>query len=264
MNWVNQLRTRTVRIHRDRSTQLFRYVRLSLLMAGAMLPFLVTPAFAQDGAGGGFAPFAAIQTWLSNALDWVDSLGPLGPIAFIAIYIISTVALIPGSLLTLGSGAIFGIVQGSIYVFIGAMIGLTMAFLVGRYVARDWVAKKIEGNKSFSAIDDAIAKEGYKLMFLIRLSPGFPFGLLNYIMALTKISLKDYIIGATGILPGTIMYVYFGSLLGLAAIQQGEQPEIPWMVQVVLGIVIVTLTLYVTKVAREALKSKLGTEEMPS
>ncbi|MGK7910912.1 MAG: TVP38/TMEM64 family protein [Synechococcus sp.] len=253
-----------MRTHRDRSTHLFRYIRLSLLMTGAMLPFLITPAFAQDGSSGGFAPFAAIQSWLSSALDWVDSLGPWGPIAFIAIYIIATVAFIPGSVLTLGAGAIFGIVQGSIYVFVGAMIGLTAAFLIGRYVARDWVAKKIEGNDKFSAIDNAIAEEGYKLMFLIRLSPGFPFNLLNYIMALTKISLKDYIIGATGILPGTIMYVYFGSLLGLAAIQQGERPTLPLPVQIVLGIVIVTLTLYVTKIARQALNSKLGTEEMTS
>ena len=252
-----------MRFLHDRTISLVRYVRLCLLLTGAILPFFVAPAFAQD-SGGGFAPLSAIQTGLSNALDWVDGLGPWGPLAFIAIYIIATVAFIPGSVLTLGAGAIFGIVHGSIYVFVGAMIGLTIAFLIGRYVARDWVAKKIEGNATFTAIDNAIANEGYKLMFLIRLSPGFPFNLLNYIMAITKISLKDYIIGATGILPGTIMYVYFGSLLGLAAIKQGEQPELPLPVQIALGVVIVTLTLYVTKVAREALKSKLGTEEMPS
>ena len=253
-----------MRFPHNLTTMPLRYMRLCLLLTGAILAFSIAPAWAQDSAGGGFAPFSAIQTGLSNALDWVNGLGPVGPIAFIAIYIIATVAFIPGSILTLGAGAIFGIVQGSICVFIGAMLGLTIAFLIGRYLARDWVAKKIEGNATFTAIDNAIAKEGYKLMFLIRLSPGFPFNLLNYIMALTKISLTDYIIGATGILPGTIMYVYFGSLLGLAAIKQGEQPELPLPVQIALGVVIVTLTLYVTKVAREALKSKLGTEEMPS
>lgn len=253
-----------MRILRNRSSHFLRYVRLSLLVAGAMLPFLVAPAFAQDASGGGFGPFATIQSWLSNALDWVNGLGPLGPIAFIAIYVIATVAFIPGSLLTLGAGAIFGLVQGSIYVFVGAMIGLTIAFLVGRYLARDWVARKIEGNASFSKIDDAIAKEGYRLMFLIRLSPAFPFNLLNYIMALTKISLKDYVIGATGILPGTIMYVYFGSLLGLAAIQQGEKPDIPMAVNIVLGIIIIASFFYITKVARNALKSRLDMEEVPS
>src|SRR6266478_7354640 len=98
--------------------------------------------------------------WLSNALDWMRGLGALAPVAFIAIYIVACVAFLPGSILTIGAGVIFGVVRGSIYVSIAATLGATAAFLVGRYLARDWVAAKIESNAKFKAIDEAVGKEG--------------------------------------------------------------------------------------------------------
>src|SRR5216684_3509176 len=92
--------------------------------------------------------------WLTNALDWIRGLGPLAPIAFIAIYIAACVAFLPGSILTIGAGVIFGVVRGSIYVSIAATLGATAAFLVGRYLARDWVSARLEGNAKFKAIDE--------------------------------------------------------------------------------------------------------------
>ena len=148
-----------------------------------------------------------LQDIFRNALQSIDNLGSVGAFAFIGLYIIATVAFLPGSILTLGAGVVFGVVWGSLYVFIGATLGATAAFLVGRYLARNWVARKIENNKKFAAIDRAVGKEGLKIVLLTRLSPVFPFNLLNYAFGITGVSLKDYFIGSVGMIPGTIMYV---------------------------------------------------------
>ncbi len=201
------------------------------------------------------------QTILLNALQWIDSLGTAGAIAFIALYIIATVAFLPGSILTLGSGVVFGIFWGSIYVFIGATLGATAAFLVGRYLARNWVASKIAGNKKFAAIDQAVGREGLKIVLLTRLSPIFPFNLLNYAFGITGVTLKDYFIGSVGMIPGTIMYVYIGSLAGnLARIGTETQPTNPtvqWVIRIIGLIATVTVTAFVTRLARKALEEEV-------
>ena len=192
----------------------------------------------------------------------MDSLGAVGAIAFIIIYILATVAFFPGSILTLGAGVVFGVVLGSFYVFIGATIGATAAFLVGRYLARGWVAEKIQGNSKFQAIDEAVGKEGLKIVLLTRLSPIFPFTLLNYAYGVTGVSLKDYLLGSAGMIPGTIMYVYIGSLAGsLATIgtsAPATNPVLLWTIRLIGFIATVAVTLYVTKIARQALASVIS------
>jgi uncharacterized membrane protein YdjX (TVP38/TMEM64 family) len=201
------------------------------------------------------------QTILRNALLWIDSLGTVGVIAFIALYIIATVAFLPGSILTLGAGVVFGVVWGSLYVFIGATLGATAAFLVGRYLARGWVAEKIVDNQKFAAIDRAVGKEGLKIVLLTRLSPIFPFNLLNYAFGITGVSLQDYFIGSIGMIPGTIMYVYIGSLAGnLAMIGTEGQPTSPtaqWAIRIVGFIATVAVTIYVTRIAQKALNEEV-------
>jgi uncharacterized membrane protein YdjX (TVP38/TMEM64 family) len=213
------------------------------------------PALAQTSPESTFNP----QQWLLNSLDWIDSLGTLGAIAFIIVYIIATVAFLPGSILTLGAGVVFGVVWGSIYVFIGATIGATAAFLVGRYFARGWVASQIEGNHKFKAIDEAVGKEGLKIVLLTRLSPIFPFNLLNYAYGVTGVSLKDYVIASVGMIPGTIMYVYIGSLAGNLATIGTETPSAnpiaQWTIRIIGFIATVAVTLFVTKLARKALNN---------
>lgn len=201
------------------------------------------------------------QTILLNALQWIDSLGTVGAIAFIALYIIATVAFLPGSILTLGAGFVFGVVWGSVYVFVGATLGATAAFLVGRYLARGWVARKIIDNKNFAAIDRAVGKEGLKIVLLTRLSPIFPFNLLNYAFGITGVSLKDYFIGSVGMIPGTIMYVYLGSLASnLAMIGSEAQPTNPtvqWAIRILGFLATVAVTVYVTRIARKALEEEV-------
>ncbi|PAX52125.1 TVP38/TMEM64 family protein [Brunnivagina elsteri] len=230
-----------------------------VLAFGIALIFATEPAFGQESAQNviDINP----QTWLKNALQWVDDLGSVGALAFILIYIIASVAFLPGSILTLGAGVVFGVVMGSLYVFIGATIGAIAAFLVGRYWARGWVASKIEGNQKFRAIDEAVAREGLKIVLLTRLSPIFPFNLLNYAYGVTGVSLKDYIFGSIGMIPGTIMYVYIGSLAGSIATigseSQPGNPSVQWAIRIIGFVATVAVTIYVTKIARKALEDEV-------
>lgn len=228
-------------------------------LLGTLLLF-AEPALAQASseASGPFSFIGQIQQLLVGLVEWIDSLGAIGSLVFILAYIAVTISFLPASVVTLGAGFVFGIVQGSILVFIGAMLGATAAFLIGRFVARDWIARKVADNRFFNALDGAIADEGLKLIFLIRLSPVFPFNLLNYALGLTKVTLKDYVLGTIGIIPGTIMYVYLGSLVGdLAMLGTGEAPSNPvisWTIKILIFVTIVAIAFYITKIARKALK----------
>ena len=239
------------------------YLRHSLKTLGLTAIFFLgvtLPALAQEASSQGFNP----QELLRNALQQIQDLGPAGAIAFILLYIVATVAFLPGSIVTLGAGVVFGVGLGSLYVFIGATIGATCAFLVGRYLARDWIAKKIEGNKKFAAIDEAVGREGFKIVLLTRLSPVFPFNLLNYAYGLTGVSLKDYVLGSVGMIPGTVMYVYIGSLAGsLATIGGADQPTNPgiqWAIRIIGFAATVAVTVYVTRVAKKALDEAVSDE----
>jgi uncharacterized membrane protein YdjX (TVP38/TMEM64 family) len=197
---------------------------------------------------------------LKNALNWIAGLGPLAPLAFIAIYIVACVMFLPGSILTIGAGAIFGVVRGSIYVSIAATLGATAAFIVGRYLARDWVSAKLEGNTKFKAIDEAVGKEGWKIVILTRLSPIFPFNLLNYAYGLTRVSLRDYFFASwAGMIPGTILYVYIGALSGDVARAAGggaAHTRAGWIINIVGLAATVAVAVYATRIGARALKEK--------
>ncbi len=197
-----------------------------------------------------------IPSLLTASLTQIASLGILAPLAFIGIYVIATIAFLPGSILTLGAGLVFGVVWGSMYVFIGATIGAVLAFLVGRYFARDWVSRRIRNLAKFQQIDRAVAQGGFKIVLLTRLSPIFPFNLLNYAFGVTGVSLKDYTLASIGMLPGTVMYVYIGSLGGdLAQLSTRVEPNpvLQWTIRTIGFLATLAVTLYVTKLARTAL-----------
>ena len=197
---------------------------------------------------GGYVPaFAA----------WVDGLGALGPVVFVAGYVLATVAFVPGSLLTLAGGAIFGVVQGTAWVFLGASLGAVAAFLVARYVARGAVERRIARYPRFAALDRAIARQGGRIVFLLRLSPVFPFVFLNYALGLTRVRLGDYALACLGMLPGTLLYVYYGKVAGdAAALAAGAAPERGTAHYVVLALGLVAtiaVTTIVTRIASRAL-----------
>ena len=163
----------------------------------------------------------------------------------------------PGSVLTLAAGAIFGVVGGTAFAFTGATVGAAGAFLVARYVARGAVEKRVNADPRFAAIDRAVAMQGRRLVFLLRLSPVFPFNLLNYALGLTRVSLGDYLIASIGMLPATLLYVYYGKVLGdVAAAAGGAAPErdAAYYVLVALGLAAtLAVTVIITRIARRAL-----------
>ncbi len=203
-----------------------------------------------------------VQELLKRVLRWVAELGPWGPFLFILIYILACIFFIPGSILTLGAGVLFGVVKGSIIVSLAATAGATCAFLVGKYLARDWIAKKIRANPKFQAIDEAVAREGWKIVGLTRLSPIFPFNLLNYAYGLTRVSLRDYFFASwVGMMPGTVMYVYIGSLAGkIAKIGSERHPRTSaeWALYILGLIATAVVTVYITRLARAALGKKVS------
>ena len=202
-----------------------------------------------------------VQQLLRDALDWISSLGPWGGVFFVVLYVLATVLFLPGFILTLAAGVLFGVVWGSVAVSVGSVAGATLAFLIGRYLARNWVAKRIEGNEKFEVIDQAVAREGWKIVGLVRLSPVFPYNLLNYAFGITKVSLKDYFLASwIGMLPATVMYVYVGSLAGdLATLGSEERSRTPgeWGLYLVGLAATVVLTVYITQIARKALQKKV-------
>jgi uncharacterized membrane protein YdjX (TVP38/TMEM64 family) len=189
--------------------------------------------------------------------DWVQGLGFWGPLVFSVAYALAVVAFVPASLLTLAAGAIFGVVAGTAYVFVAATVGATLAFLVSRYVARGAVESRLQGNESFGTIDRAVGEQGRKIVFLLRLSPVFPFNLLNYALGLTRVSLADYFVASIGMLPGTLLYVYSGKVAGdAAALASGmdtEKGPADYALIVVGLLATIVVTTIVTRIARRAL-----------
>jgi uncharacterized membrane protein YdjX (TVP38/TMEM64 family) len=192
---------------------------------------------------------------------WVDSLGFWGPLVFILGYAVATVAFIPGSLMTLAAGAIFGLLEGTLYTFVGATLGAALAFLVSRYGARKAIERRLENSSKLQAVDRAVAKEGRKIVFLLRLSPVFSFVLLNYALGLTSVRFRDYLIASIGMLPGTFLYVYYGKALGsLASVAGGVEFERGLADWILLGVGLVAtlvVTTVVTRIARRALEQEV-------
>ena len=209
--------------------------------------------FALGRYAGGYIP--AFQRW-------VESLGAFGPIAFILGYALAVIAFVPGSALTLASGAIFGVAKGTAFVFVAALLGSTGAFLLARHGARAAIEKRIAGDARFAAIDRAIGTQGRKIVLLLRLSPIFPFNLLNYGLGLTRVRLVDYVVAGLGMLPGTLLYVYLGSAAGQAVAAAGGaapgRSPVEWALFGVGLLATLVVTLYVTRIARRALREATG------
>jgi uncharacterized membrane protein YdjX (TVP38/TMEM64 family) len=198
-----------------------------------------------------------LQSGLQQLLEGIQGAGGAGVVGFILLYGLFTVLLLPGTILTLSAGVIFGAVQGSIYAWIGATLGATLAFLTGRYLARQWVTQKIAHRSRFQAIDRAVSQAGLKIVLLTRLSPLFPFNLLNYAFGITGVSLRDYVLGSVGMIPTTILYVYIGSLAGnltqLETTAQPGDPRLYWAFRIVGLLTTLAVTVFITQTARKAL-----------
>ena len=188
-----------------------------------------------------------------------------GPVIFAAVYALACLVL-PGSLLTLAAGSLFGVVVGTAVVSLASVAGASLAFWLGGPLARGWVEKRLAGNPRFRALDQAVAAGGFKIVLLTRLSPLFPFTLLNYAFGLTRVRFRDYLLASwIGMLPGTVMYVYLGStvqeLADVAAgsVEGGQARRLLFFVGLAATVVV---TVYVTRLARQALRQAVPDAEM--
>lgn len=222
---------------------------------GHITPVLPPHQSRQPGA-------VAIPSALTDAITsfsrLVEGLGAWAPIVFVLGYVIAAVALVPASLLTLSAGAIFGPVRGVIFVFAGATLGACAAFLVARHAARGAVQRRLLGHPKFAAVDAAIEGQGWWVVVLLRLSPLFPYTLLNYALGLTRVRFRDYALASIGMLPGTIAYVYYGSVAGDAArAAAGLTPAAGttiWVLRIVGVVAAIVVTALITRAARRALR----------
>ncbi len=205
---------------------------------------------------------------LPQLATWVEGLGALGPLVFIAAYVVGVVAFLPGALLTMTGGALFGIGPGTLYAFVAAVIGSSLAFLAARYVARGLVEEKLRRHPRFAVLDGAVADQGLKIVFLLRLSPVFPFNFMNYALGLTRVSFRDYFAASFGMLPGTVLYVYSGKVAGdVAALAGGAdiEKDAAYYFVLALGLVAtVAVTTVVTRLARKALEVNTQLVEEPA
>tara|TARA_E500000178_G_scaffold347278_1_gene400290 strand:+ start:265 stop:939 length:675 start_codon:yes stop_codon:yes gene_type:complete len=185
-------------------------------------------------------------------------------ILFIVVYVLAVVLLLPGSVITLGGGWLFGLGQGFLLVSLASTLGATLAFLLGRSFARDWVGARLATMPRFAALDQAIAERGAVVVFLTRLAPIFPFNLLNYALGLTQIRLRQYVLASwLGMMPGTLLYVYLGSIASdLSSLLQGDLPEFGgsnWLFYVGL-LATAVLTIVITRIATSALNKELESD----
>lgn len=207
-----------------------------------------------------------VADWALDLVGWVQGLGLLGVLLYVAVYAIATTLLVPGSLLTIGAGFVYGIWGGVAVVLPGSMLGAMAAFLLGRSAAREWIGGKVKASPRLRAVDDAIGERAFSVIFLLRLSPLVPFTLLNYVLGMTRARFRDYVLAsATGMLPGIFLYVYLGSIVtSTAALVGGDGPESGVAGRVLLygGVVATAVaTVFVSRIAKKKLDQQIGSPQ---
>jgi uncharacterized membrane protein YdjX (TVP38/TMEM64 family) len=209
-----------------------------------------------------------LTRWIGNFIQWVQAFGTGGVALYALFYVAGVVLFFPGIILTAGAGLLYGVLLGTLIVSPASVLGATLAFLIARYVARDWVSRKLEKYPNFTAIDRAIEKNGFKMILLLRLQPVVPFNLLNYALGLTRIRLRDYVMASwIGMFPATVLYVYLGSVLhSVSDLLQGHLGSGKWgaiLFWAGLAAAIV-LVVYIGRIARKALQEELGNSPAPT
>lgn len=232
--------------------QWFKVVATVLAVAGALVAF--------RALGG--------PRLLLSLVEQVRGAGFLGVLAFAALFVVAALLLLPASVLTLGAGFAWGPALGLAVVLPSAVLAATAAFALSRSLARGWVERRVGRSARFKAIDEAVGRGGLKLVVLLRLSPLVPFNLLNPTLGLTRVALREYVVGsAVGMAPGALLYLYLGSLVTSASeLLSGERPQAgaAGTTLYVLGLVAtVAVTVWVTRAARVELARTLAPEVPP-
>ncbi|NDF63033.1 MAG: TVP38/TMEM64 family protein [Synechococcaceae bacterium WBB_3_034] len=183
---------------------------------------------------------------------------PAGTVAFVPLYALWVTLLLPGVWASMLAGALYGPLWGSVLVFIGACLGAEAAFLIGRHWLRGWAQRRLQALPRLRAVEQAVSREGLKLVLLTRLSPAFPFSLLNLAYGLSAVSLRDYSLGLIGILPGTVLFCGLGALAGDVArfgtVLAGQADAGAWSLRILGLLATVAVVVLVGRAARRALQ----------
>jgi len=195
-----------------------------------------------------------LAAWIEALKAYGKAQGAAGAAVFGLVYVAAS--LIPGgpaALLTLAAGAVYGVVAGTALVSAASVTAATLAFLLARGALRDRVRRMAGGNAKFDGLNRAIGREGTKIVALVRLSPAFPFTIVNYLFGLTPVPLAAYVLSSwIAMLPGTLAYVYFGSALGAVT---GEATPVEKGIRIALGIAAVVATALIARIAAKAIRS---------
>ena len=206
--------------------------------------------------GASFRLISLLQHWLPEVLELLHS--PVGALLFVPLYALWVTLLLPGVWASMLAGVLYGTWLGSCLVFVGASLGAVLVFLLGRSVLRDWARSRLQNLPKLQAVERAVSQEGLKLVLLTRLSPAFPFSLLNLAYGLSEVTLRDYCLGLIGILPGTLLFCALGSLAGDVArfgtVLAGDADGFTWGLRVVGVLATVAVVGIVSRAARRALQ----------
>jgi uncharacterized membrane protein YdjX (TVP38/TMEM64 family) len=202
--------------------------------------------------------------WMVDFIHWAKGMGAAGGALYAVVYIAGTALFFPGLPLTLGAGFLYGAIIGTLVVSPASVAGATLAFLIARYLARDWVTRRIKKYPQAAAMDRAIEKNGFKAVVLLRLQPVLPFNILNYALGLTSIRLRDYMLASwIGMFPATVLYVYLGSVMNDISDLLRGRPNSGIAGRLLLwgGLAaIVVLVWWLGRIARKALREEMGTD----
>jgi uncharacterized membrane protein YdjX (TVP38/TMEM64 family) len=200
--------------------------------------------------------------WMVNFIQWAKGMGAAGGALYALFYILGTALFFPGLPLTLGAGFLYGAIIGTLVVSPASVAGATLAFLIARYVARDWVTRRLKKYPQAAALDRAIEKNGFKAVVLLRLQPVLPFNILNYALGLTSIRLRDYMLASwIGMFPATVLYVYLGSIMNDISDLLRGRPNSGMAGRLLLwgGLAaIVVLVWWLGRIAKKALHQEMG------
>ena len=198
---------------------------------------------------------SALEALLLQWLPWFQS--PVGAVLFVPLYALWVTLLLPGVWLSMVAGVVYGPWLGSLLVFLGACLGAEVVFLLGRSWLRDWARRRLQASPRLRLLEQAVGREGLRLVVLTRLSPLFPFSLLNLAYGLSAVSLRDYSLGLLGIVPGTVMFCALGALAGdvahFSVVLQGKADPRLWTLKLLGVAATVAVTVIVTRLARQAL-----------
>ena len=213
-----------------------------------------------------FLAFFRIDRSLPVLLEWTKGLGIWGPVVMVLAFVVACMVPLPGSMLAIGSGFLFGPFVGTITASVGSTVGAAFGFSMGRTLARDWVIRRLSSNSKLAALDQAVGASGFKLVMLIRLSSIFPFAPLSYAFGVTRVSFWDHVLASwVGMLPICFAYAYTGSAArSLADLVAGRgnggvaEQMVFWGGLVLAVIVIVALSL----MARKAIKAATAAQSV--